>query len=86
MRRLATAITMGTPHESKHTAAHTWKKTRLRHPEYIKPAQAVENEDRRVDWLTYKNIIDWNARAKKFLVDVGMGKDEPGVIRKCVYC
>ena len=86
MRTLATAITMGTPHERKHTAAHIWKKTRLRHPEYIKPAQAVENEDRRVDWLTYKNIIDWNARAKKFLVDVGMGKDEPGVIRKCVNC
>ena len=75
MRTLATAITMGTPHERKHTAAHIWKKTRLRHPEYIKPAQAVENEDRRVDWLTYKNIMDWNARAKKFLVDVGMGRE-----------
>ncbi len=58
----------------------------MRHPEYIKPAQAVEGEDRRVDLLTYKNIIDWNACAKKFLVDIGMGKDEPGVIRKCVNC
>ncbi len=81
---LATAILMDTPHEGKHTAAHIWKKMWLGHPECIKPAQAVENKDRRVDWLTYKNIIDWNARDKIFLIDVGMGKDELGVIHVCL--
>ncbi len=47
MRTLATAMTLGTPHEGKLTDAHIWKMTRHRHPEYIKPAQAVDNEDRR---------------------------------------
>ncbi len=28
--------------------------------------------------------MDWNKRAKKFLVDVGMAKDERGLIRE--YC
>mgnify|MGYP006149363835 FL=1 len=26
--------------------------------------------------------MDWNKRAKKFLVDVGMAKDERGLIRE----
>ena len=84
MRTLATAMTLGTPHEGKLTNAHIWKTTRHRHPEYIKPANAVDNEDRRVDWLTYKNIMLWMQRAKKFVLDIEMAKDEPGLIRKCV--
>ena len=88
MRTLATAMTLGTPHEGKLTDDHIWKMCRHRHPEYIKPAQAVDNEDRRVDWLTYNNIIKWMKRAKKFLLDIGMAKDEPGIIRKWLwlYC
>jgi hypothetical protein len=66
MRTLATAIMLGTPHEGKLTLAHIWKATRHNHPEYIKPKKAVDNEDRRVDWLTFKNITDWNIRAKSF--------------------
>ncbi len=49
MRTLATAMTLGTPHEGKLTNEHIWKMCRHRHPEYIKPAQAVDNEDRCVD-------------------------------------
>ena len=86
MRTLATAMTLGTPHEGKLTDAHIWKTTRHRHPEYIKPAQAVDNEDRRVDWLTYGNIILWMKMAKKFLLAVEMAKDEPGLIRKWRCC
>lgn len=82
MRTLARAMTLGTPHEGKLTGEHIWKMCRHRHPEYIKPAQAVDNEDRRVDWLTYSNIMRWMKQAKKFLLDIGMAKDEPGIIRK----
>ena len=85
MRTLAAAMTLGTPHEGKLTDAHIWKTTRHRHPEYIKPAQAVDNEDRRVDWLTYRNIMLWMKMAKKFLLAVEMAKDEPGHIRKWHY-
>ena len=42
--------------------------------------QAKSNKDRRVEWLSYKNIIDWTTRAKAFLIDIGMAKDEPGII------
>jgi hypothetical protein len=35
MRMLATAMTLGTPHEGKLTDAHIWRTTRHRHPEYI---------------------------------------------------
>jgi hypothetical protein len=40
------------------------------------------NKDRQVEWLTYKNINDWTAAAKKFLTTIGMAKDEPGIIRE----
>ncbi len=59
MRTLATAMMVGTPHEEKLTSDYVWKMCRHRHPEYIKLAQAVDNEDRRFDWLTYNNIIKW---------------------------
>lgn len=48
------------------------------------PHSAKNNEDRRVDWLSYGNILAWTARAKEFLISIGMAKDEPaGIIRKC---
>ena len=43
---------------------------------------AKGNEDWHVDWLTHKNIIDWNARAKQLLINIAMAKDEPGEIHK----
>ena len=53
------------------------------HPTLINPSRAINNEDRRVDWLTYRNIIEWNKRAKEFLVEIKMGKDEQRFIRTC---
>jgi hypothetical protein len=32
--------------------------------------------------VTYKNIKDWNEKAKEFLVSLGMGLPEQGLIRK----
>ena len=59
---------------------YVWRKTRTKHPEILNPVKTKNNEDRRVEWLTYKNIIDWTARAKEFLLSIQMAKDEPGVI------
>ena len=53
------------------------------HPALINPSRAINNEDRHVDWLMYRNIIEWNKRAKEFLVEIKMGKDERGFIRTC---
>jgi len=38
------------------------------------------NKDRRVDWLTYKNVNDWTDQAKAYLVELGMLKNKPGWI------
>ena len=54
------------------------------HLALINPSRAINNEDRCVDWLTYRNIIEWNKRAKEFLVEIKMGKDERGLIRTCL--
>jgi hypothetical protein len=49
--------------------------TRQSHPEIVNPVRAKNHENRRVDWLSYRNRMDWNTRAKEFLVDMGMAKD-----------
>ena len=53
------------------------------HPALINPSRAVNNEDCRIDFLMYRNIIKWNKRAKEFLVEIKMGKDEQRFIRTC---
>ena len=86
MRALAGALTMGTRHENKFSTDYLWQRTRNNHPRMIMPAKAINNEDRRVDWLTYKNIKDWNQKAKEFLISIGMGTPEQGLIRKSFVC
>ena len=82
MRAICNAVTLGTPLENKFSIDYLWRKTRVDHPGLILPAKAINNEDRRVDWLTYRNIIEWNERAKEFLIMIGMGTAEQGLIRK----
>ncbi len=84
MKAMASALIAGTNH--KFSADYAWRKTRQQHPDMLNSVKAKNHEDRRVEWLTYKNIIDWNKRAKKFLIDLGMVKDSPGLIRKFVDC
>ena len=85
MKAVASALMIETPHENAVNIDYLRRKTRSFHPEIMNPVKAKNNEDRRVDWLTYKNIHDWNARAKKFLIDVGMANDRPGQIRVWYY-
>jgi len=56
------------------------------HPSLIYPAKAIDNEDHRVELLTYQNITDWNIAAKNFLISIGMGTEDQGLIRKCFGC
>lgn len=86
MRAVAGAITLGTVHENKFSASYLWRRTRKEHPRMLLPRKAINNEDRRVDWLTYKNIMDWNSRAKQFLISCGMCTPEQGLIRKSDVC
>ena len=85
MKATLHALVAGTQHENKFSMEYAWRRTRKDHPEILNPAHAKGNEDRRVDWLTYKNIHEWNARAKQILVNIGMAKNKPGFIRKCLF-
>ena len=82
MKVLVEGLMAGTKWEDKIDPGYLWRKTRACHPEVLNPLKAKKNEDRRVEWLTYKNITHWTTRAKDFLIGIGMAKDEPGLIRK----
>jgi hypothetical protein len=82
MKAVALALLAGTKHEGKMDVEYVWHKTRQSHPEIINPVRAKNHENRCVDWLSYMNLMDWNARAKEFLVNMGMAKDKPGLIRE----
>ena len=81
---LTEGLVAQTKWEGVFNTPYCWRKTRGLHPEILNPVRAKINEDRRVEWLSYKNIWDWLARAKDFLISIGMAKDEPGIIRE--YC
>jgi hypothetical protein len=56
---------------------YLWRKTRSRHPQIMNPVDTKINKDQHVEWLSYKNIMDWTAKSKEFLISIGMAKDEP---------
>ena len=82
MISLTAGLVAGTAWENKFNLDYCWRRTRAKNPAILNPVKAKNNEDRRVEWLTYKNIMDWTACAKQFLVDIKMAKDEPGIIRE----
>ncbi len=82
MRAIAKAVPLGMPFENKFSINYLWKKMRVDHPYLILPAKAINNEDCCNDWLTFKNIIDWNKAAKEFFVLIGMGTQEHGLVGK----
>ncbi len=49
-------------------------------------AKAINNKDQRFDWLPYKNIKDWNQKAKECIISIEMGTLEQGLIRKSFVC
>jgi hypothetical protein len=84
MKATASALIAGTDH--RFSIDYAWRKTRMSHPDMLNPVKAKNHEDRRVEWLTYNNIMEWNARAKKFLIDNQMAHESPGMIRKFSIC
>lgn len=82
---VSAALKMGTEWEGKFNDDYAWRKTRKDHPEILFPASAKNHEDLRADWLTYRNINDWIDFAKKFLIEIGFVKDEPGYICKLSF-
>jgi hypothetical protein len=82
MKTLTAGLVVGTEWENKFNIDYCWHRTCAKNPAILNPVKAKNNEDLRVEWLTYKNIMDWTDCAKDFLVSIKMAKDEPGVIRE----
>ena len=76
------ALAHGTNHEGKYSHDYAWRATRARNPGIVNPFKAISSEDRRSEWVTYKNLNDWNDYAKKVMIEIGLAKDEPGYIRE----
>ncbi len=83
MKALTEGLVANTKWQNMFSTEYCWRKTQKNHPEILNPVKAKVKEDRRVEWLSYKNILEWTARAKEFLITIGMAKDEPGIIREC---
>lgn len=82
MHAIISALTMGTVYDSVFDVEYVWRVTRERHGNIINPEKQVNNEDRRNDWLTWQNVVNWNRNVKNDLVKMGMGLDKQSRIRK----
>ena len=76
------ALVANTKWDKAFSLDYVYRKMRTEHPEIVNPVWVKNHEDRRVDWLSYNNIMKWNERAKQFLIEIGMAKDEPGMIHE----
>jgi hypothetical protein len=72
MKADASALPAGANHEGEMDVEYVWRKTRESHPKNINPVRAKNHKNRRVEWLSYKNLMEWNVHAKEFLVNMGM--------------
>ena len=70
--------------DTDHEFSTEWayRKTLENESAMMMPADSVDVDDRRVEWLTFKNINQMMDMSKKVFIEKGMAKDEPGMIRK----
>ena len=84
LKEVTTALVSGTEWEGKFSVDYAVRKAVEKNPTIIQPVAAKNNEDARVEWLTFGNINEWTNHLKKYLCDdVGFMKNEPGLISKC---
>ena len=79
------AMAHNTAHKGKYSHDYAVRATRARNHGIVNPLKAVSCEERRWEWVTYRNLNDWVDFAKKELVDIGFAKDEPGLIREISF-
>ena len=85
MTTAAQGLIADTEWDGKLKPSYMWWRTYSDNPALILPAMARDNDDRRVDWLTFSNINTWTDAAKAELISIGLVKDEPGYISECTY-
>jgi hypothetical protein len=62
------------------TFSHTYlfNTARAKYPEIMNLAKTKSHKDCRVEWLSYKNIMDWTNRARYYPTNIDMLSPEPG--------
>ncbi len=60
------SLTVGMEWENNWKPVIVWQKVKKDHPVIINPAKAMMNENRKVNWSTYKNINASTDAAKEF--------------------
>ena len=61
---------------------YAWRRARVENPAILNSDHAKSHEDRRVDCLTLNNINLGTDAAEKYLIDIGILEDKPGIICK----
>ena len=82
MKTLTAGLVMGTEWKNKFNIDYCWHRTRAKNPAILNLVKVKNNEDCRIERLTYRNIMDWTDCAKDFLVSIKMVKYEPREIRE----
>ena len=82
MSKIILAMTAGTEHEETLDTKYVFFKARATHPKVFTPVLTKNDDNRQIDWMTYKNINDWTDMVKKELLRIGMVVDKPGLISK----
>lgn len=84
LSRTLFAATTGTDHEGTFNHKYAVERARREHPALFQPVQAKNNDDRRVEWLTYKDINDWTDACKGELIKLGVVLDKSGHISEYI--
>ena len=75
-------MTAGTKHKGSFSHKYAVRKARQDNQTVFMPVQAINDDNCRVEWLTYKHINDWNDVVKQELIKLGVVLDKPGHISK----
>ena len=77
---LIEGLKSGTKHDFN--SEYAWRKCRQKEAGLMMPTYSLDVDDNRIEWLTYSNVNQMFDMFKKVIIDAGMAKDEPGMIRK----
>ena len=61
MKALTEGLVVNTKWQNVFSTEYCWRKTRTNHPEILNRVKAKVNKDCRVEWLSFKNIMEWTA-------------------------
>ena len=57
----------------------------MKHPEIFNPVMAKNDNDRQIEWLTFKNVNNWTDMVKGELLRIGKVKNEPEISSELLW-